>query len=860
MIVTFLRAARISALALSASALAMNAAPAFAQTRARGFDIPAEPLSTALLEFSRQADMLVVVAPELTAGKRSQAIKGTMPPDQAVRLLLRGTQLQPTPNAGGGYRIERIVPVALEVGPDAQLADTSDDIVVTGTHIRNAAVASPVIRIDNRQMREAGQRDLGEVVRDIPSNYNGGQNPGARFQAGTAANTNASGSSALDLRGLGPDATLTLLNGRRLPYDGTAQAIDLSGIPLDAVQEIQIVPDGASALYGSDAVAGVANVILRRDYEGLATTAQFGTSTEGGGFLQEYDAVGGRHWGSGGVLVALQFDHQNAVRSDQRDYTDYVIGPNTLLDAHRHYSALVTAHQTIADDLTFSIDALYSWRHSEGAEYSEPDFAATTRFTNENYTVSPTLTWTLPGDWAATLNSTYGRNNTHRFDDFIDKSTGENDGGETFYRNAAYGAELDLEGRLFSLPGGDVRLALGGGYRHNKLHAFAPGHDYGSGSIGNYYGFGELSVPLVSPANAMPLLQLLSLSAALRHEQYDRFGGVTTPKLGLVYAPAPDFDLKLSWGRSFKAPTLSNQYTPFNVVLQPAYAFGGANYPKGSTVLLTGGGNPDLGPEHARTWSTTIDLHPRAVAGLTIAATYFNVAYTDRVAQPISNGALGALNNPAVQDFIELNPTAAQQAAVIAQDANGLGNYLGVPYDPAKVVAIFNNILVNAARQHIHGVDLSGAYKIPVASGDVTLTGQGSWLRSDQRNSRTAPAFQLAGTNYNPPRFRARGGATAHLGAFTTALFANHIGSILDENASPPTRGSSMTTYDLSLMWKAADIRGALKGVELGLFVQNFTNAKPPYLAPFDDTAVNYDSTNYSPLGRFVSLSLRKAW
>lgn len=860
MMVSLWRAAQISALALSVSVVAAAATPAVAQARVRSFDVPAGPLSSALLEFSRQADMLVVVAPELTAGKRSQAIKGTMSPDQALRLLLRGTQLQSVPNAGGGYRIERAPESVAQADPDEEPAPDVPDVLVTGTHIRNAPIASPVTRIDNRQMREAGQRDLGEVVRDIPSNYNGGQNPGARFQAGTTANTNVSGSSALDLRGLGPDATLTLLNGRRLPYDGTAQAVDLSGIPLDAVQEIQIVPDGASAVYGSDAVAGVANVILRRDYDGLATTAQFGTSTGGGGFVQEYDAVGGKRWSGGGVLVAAQFDHQNAVRSDQRGYTDYVIGPNTLLDAHRHVSALATAHQAIANDLTLSIDALYSWRHSNGAEYSEPDFAATTRFTNENYTISPTLTWIMPGDWTATLNGTYGRNNTHRFDDFIDKASGENDGGETFYRNAAYGAELDLEGRLLSLPGGDVRLALGGGYRHNHLHAFAPGYDYGRGGIGNYYGFGELSVPIVSGANAMPLLQQLSVSAALRHEEYDRFGGVTTPKLGLVYAPTLDFDLKLSWGRSFKAPTLNNQYTPFSVVLQPAYAFGGGNYPAGSTVLLTGGGNPDLGPERARTWSTTIDLHPRAIAGLTIAATYFNVAYTDRVTQPISNGALGALNNPAVQDFVELNPTAAEQAAIIAHDANGLGNYLGVPYDPTKVVAILNNILVNAARQNIHGVDLSGAYKIPVASGDVTLTGQGSWLRSNQRNSQTAPAFQLAGTNYNPPRFRARGGATGHFGAFTTALFANHTGSVLDENASPPTRGSTMTTYDLSLMWKAADGKGAFKGVELGLFVQNLTNAKPPYLAPFDDTTINYDSTNYSPLGRFVSLSLRKAW
>ncbi len=853
------RAAWISALLLSCSTLAVIATPAAAQTQPRSFDIPAQSLSSALLEFSRQADVLVVVAPELAANKRSQAIKGPLPLDQALRLLLRGTQLQATPNAGGGYRIERVSEAAVE--SDEKKPDkTTTDIVVTGTYIRNAPVASEVQRIDNQQMREAGQRDLGEVIRALPSNYNGGQNPGARFQAGSAANTNSSGSSALDLRGLGPDATLTLLNGRRLAYDGDSQGVDISAIPLDAVKEIQIVPDGASALYGSDAVAGVANIILRRDYDGLATSVRLGTATDGGGFLQDYDMVGGKRWGSGGILVALQYDHQNAVRADQRDYTQYVVQPNTLLDAHKHFSGLATAHQNITDNLTFSVDALYSWRHSDGAEYSSPGIAATTRYSNTNYTISPTLIWSIPGGWTATLNGSFGRNDTHRFDDYIDETTGENDGAETFYKNYAYGGELDLEGRLFSLPGGDVRLAVGGGYRFNHLHAYGPGTNYGTGGIGDYYGFGELSVPIVSPANAVPFVYQLSFSAAMRHEEYNRFGGVTTPKLGLVYAPVPDLDLKFSWGRSFKAPTLYNQYQPFSVVLQPANAFGGVGYPAGATILLTGGGNPDLGPERARTWSTTIDLHPRAISGLNVSVTYFDVNYTDRVLQPLTNGSLGVLSNPALQEFVDLNPTVAEQAAVIARNPRGLRNFLGVPYDPSQVVAVVYNTLVNAANQRIYGVDLTSSYRIPIAAGDITVSGQGSWLTSRQRNTVGSPSIKLAGTNFNPPRFRARGGVTGHVGRVTAAVFANYIGPVLDENDIPPSAGTDMTTVDLSLMWKVPDKAGVLKGVELGVFVQNLANARPPYLAPFDDTTVNYDSTNYSPLGRFVSFSLRKAW
>lgn len=872
MIKSLWRAARIGNLAISTSVLTMSPAIVQAHAQTRSFDIPAQSLSSALLEFSRQADMLVVVAPDLTAGKRSQALKGHMTPDQAVRLLLRGTQLQPTVNAGGGYRVTLATKATAQAEPkpdtepqpepesENSAASLNPELVVTGTRIRGAAIASPVMRIDNKQMREAGQRDLGEVARFIPSNYTGGQNPGSRFQAGTAANTNTSGSSGLNLRGLGPDATLTLLNGRRLSYDGNAQAVDISGIPLDAVQEIQIVPDGASAIYGSDAVAGVANVILRRDFDGLSTTARLGTATEGGGFLQEYDLVGGKRWTDGGVLVALQYDHQNAVRSDQRDYTSYVITPNTLLDSHRHFSGLVTAHQKISDTLTFSLDGLYSWRHSDGAEFSDQFATSPTRYSNENFVVSPTLTLALPSGWTATLNGSFGRNDTHRFDDYIDRTSGQNLGAETFYKNYAYGGEFDLEGRVFHLPGGDVRLAVGGGYRFNHLHAYSPTRNFGTGGIGDAYGFGEVSVPIVSATNARPLLQALTLSAALRHESYDRFGGVTTPKFGIVYAPAPDLDLKFSWGRSFKAPTLSNRYTPGSIILQPANAFGGTGAPAGSTVLVTGGGNPDLGPEGARTWSATLDLHPRAISGFRLSVTYFDVNYTNRVTQPLTNGALAALSNPAVQEFIDYNPSAAQQASAIAQAASSLRNSLGVPYDPARVIAIINNRLVNAASQRIHGVDLSGNYKIPISLGDVTVSGQGSWLTSNQRNSADTPVFALAGTNFNPPRFRTRGGVTGHLGSVTTAMFVNYIGRVYDLNMSPPARGADMTTLDLSLMWTVPAASGPMKGVELGLFVQNLTDARPPYLAPFDDTSVNYDSTNYSPLGRFVSLSLRKAW
>src|SRR3546814_11494497 len=102
------------------------------------------------------------------------------------------------------------------------------------------------------------------------------------------------------LRGLGPDATLTLLNGRRLSYSGFVNAVDVSVVPIAALARIEVIADGASAIYGSDAVAGVANIITKREFDGVAATYRAGTSTEGGGRQRPRSEAsrGGRGGGS----------------------------------------------------------------------------------------------------------------------------------------------------------------------------------------------------------------------------------------------------------------------------------------------------------------------------------------------------------------------------------------------------------------------------------------------------------------------------------------------------------------------------------------------------------------------------------
>src|SRR3546814_3925747 len=103
----------------------------------------------------------------------------------------------------------------------------TDAIIVTGSRIRNVPVASPVITLDQESIRDSGQSTVADAVRTIPQNFGGGQNPGIGFNVPEASGADVGGGSSVNLRGLGSDATLTLLNGHRLSYSAAKQSLDI---------------------------------------------------------------------------------------------------------------------------------------------------------------------------------------------------------------------------------------------------------------------------------------------------------------------------------------------------------------------------------------------------------------------------------------------------------------------------------------------------------------------------------------------------------------------------------------------------------------------------------------------------------
>jgi len=326
------------------------------------FDLPAQTLSQALRDVAVRTGRNVIAPADLLGGQQAAPLSGTFTVEEAISRLLAGSGLRYR-LVEGTLVVERSPFVEEAVAPE-NAEPAASTITVTGTRIRGAGSASPVTVTTRRELEQAGINDLADFTRILPQNYTGGQNRGIAGGGEQGGQQNLNDSAALNLRGLGPDATLTLLNGHRLSYDALDQGVDISAIPLGAIERIEVVADGASALYGSDAVAGVANVILRRDYEGLETTARIGGSTDGGNFQQEYSAVGGRRWSSGGFMVALDHSRATPIDAGQRDYTRTVDPSLFLTDRIKQTSGVLSAHQQIAPGLSLDLDGIAMNRRS----------------------------------------------------------------------------------------------------------------------------------------------------------------------------------------------------------------------------------------------------------------------------------------------------------------------------------------------------------------------------------------------------------------------------------------------------------------------------------------------------------------
>ncbi|MGJ4728100.1 TonB-dependent receptor domain-containing protein [Luteimonas sp. SDU101] len=849
------------------------------------FDIPAQPLPAALKAYADQTGTQLLYRAEAVGHATARPVQGAMDRREALQRLLQGTGLEvvysgadaatirPESSArrvdareqDGGQAASAVSPgpvddddKGIEAGTGSG-ASTLEAVTVTGTRIRGGTSASPTITIGSERIREEGFNDLGEVIRSVPQNFGGGQNPGAGsggFSGAGFANQNVTGGSALNLRGLGPDATLTLLNGRRMAYSGFAQAVDISAIPVDAVERIEIVADGASAIYGSDAVGGVGNVILRRDYDGATLGARFGAASDGGLGTREYTATAGTYWASGGVIAAFKDASVDPIYAADRAYARHLGPPTTLYPGSDLRSGLLSAYQSLGDTVELRLDALRSRRHQQ----TFYEYMGINRLTPVTTTslLSPGAEFRLPRDWTLALSGAWARDEHHERQVREAPATGVttsvvND----CFCNESRSYEASVEGPLLTLSAGEMRLAAGVGYRSNTFRqsALGTGIVATQGEESARFGYAEVRVPVVGAGQDMPGVQRFEVTAAVRSEDYSNFGGVTTPKLGLIYSPNADFTAKASWGRSFKAPTLLQVNQGQFAQLGFARDYGGTPDAGRDMALRVGGGNRDLQPERARTLSASLAYHPEALSGLQLELTAFRIDYADRVVQPITDYAQ-VLANPAFAQVIDRQP-ALEELTRIA-NLPRFFNFTGQSFDPDRVGAVIYGNYVNVARQEITGADLTGSYRLALGEDTLTLRGTAAWLDSTQQNTGAQDFVDLSGTLFNPPELSGRAGVVWERGAFTASTFASYRGGVT--NTTDGRKTASFTTFDAALRYRDARSEGAWSGVEVSLSAQNLLDRAPPLYTPasFADYAPPYDGTNYSAIGRFVSISLSK--
>jgi len=226
--------------------------------------------------------------------------------------------------------------VAPSVSFAADESDETEDknrIVITGSRLKRTDIegALPITTITREEILASGEVSIGEVLRNFPGNSQGSFTPRSGSTAQTSAN--------ISLRGLGSQRTLVLVNGRRLPSDalGGGSGQNLSLIPLAAVERIDILRDGASSVYGSEAIAGVVNIILRDDYEGLQVSLQTGRpSRDGGGEEDVYSFVAGITSEKGNITIAMEHKEISPLFAKDRPTTqantDGFVGHSTNSD------------------------------------------------------------------------------------------------------------------------------------------------------------------------------------------------------------------------------------------------------------------------------------------------------------------------------------------------------------------------------------------------------------------------------------------------------------------------------------------------------------------------------------------------
>jgi iron complex outermembrane recepter protein len=421
--------------------------------------------------------------------------------------------------------------------------------------------------------------------------------------------------------------------------------------------------------------------------------------------------------------------------------------------------------------------------------------------------------------------------------------------------------DAKMDGPLLELPGGEVKAAIGVQARKERFKPQAtnlvatstPVRTGGETFRRQIEGaFLEVQVPLIGEAMGVPGVKRLEATLAGRIERYGDFGTTTNPKVGLLWAPIESLTLRTSYGTSFRAPNMPELYQLANSspVLSPT--------PGGQVVsLLMSGGNRELEPETAKTWSAGFDYVSRSDPDLRLSATWFDVEFTDQIGTPVLTDTANALTNPALAPFVTFvdpaNPEdlASIRALMAASTSANIGLFPAEAYR-----AIIDARFVNTGSVRVRGIDASASYGFDLAEHRFDLSAAFSYLIDfERRFTPTAPVTDALNLPGQPVDLRGRVSAAWRRGDYGASLALNYVDDYRSERGR---KIDAWTTTDLQLRWTPQAPDGPLSGLGLALNVQNLLDIAPPF---YDGpTGIGYDPANADPLGRYVSLQLTKRW
>lgn len=931
---TFKRRAEAALLAILIWMAATAVSGAQGEERAYDFDIREETLGSALDAIVRQTKLVVLYPNELARNRDVNPVIGRYTVREAIDELLRGTafsggltengviyislsgtektdhreaemntgKLKTTLLAGaaaflygtGAYGAD----VALIEDQDEAICnegdrdcerEKADEIVVTGTNIRGIAPESSPTRAFNREdIQITGAATAQDFIQTLPENFGGGANSDIKnsIPGDSASAFNGSlGSygSSVNLRGLGAGSTLVLLNGHRVaPSSGIGDFVDISMIPASALERVDVLSDGASSIYGADAVAGVVNFVLRDDFDGAEASFRYGTVTEG--HLNEYRAglTAGKNWNTGNALIAYEYFDQDSLSAGDRSFSANAALPNNLLPSQQRHSVLSSVSQELNPALKVFGDFTFSSRESRNAETLISGEVARHEINTSNYNVTVGGVWEVSDSWIADVAGTHSDleidRDRIRFFPQPQESTDSRKISSTIWA-----ADVKASGPLFTLPGGEVKLGVGGHFRSEKFSniGLLNNIDRRIADRDVFAAFGEAFIPLVGPDNALPGIRRLEINASGRYSDFSDFGSTANPKVGVLWSPVEPLRLRGSYSTSFNPPPLGRVGANDRNVVAYSSAFFNTIFnvtaPDSSiediVVLMVGGTAADLDAENSRALTAGIDFDQKWNGNnISFTATWFDIEFENRLGATPCPGCAASF---VAQNIAFSNPDAFPAGTFIfnpspdqINDAIALGSFdppvFPIPSgtDPfAAEVINFVPLVRNLSLTRAKGLDFGLEYSKELDLGSVLVGVNGTYLKDfQQQATATSALVQQVSRLYNPVGLKLRGHAGFTQGGFAANLFVNYTNDYTVDGSPGSTKIDSWTTVDLSLSYNTGGDAGRVwDDIVLRLSVLNLFDTNPP--ATPSDTSLQlfgYDPANASPLGRFIAFEVTK--